>query len=97
MTGVIWSPESVRDLESIRTYIGEDSLLYADLVVRRIVASVERLRSFPESGRIVPERDNPDIREIIVGPYRVVYRLRGGSVEIVTVFRASRLFPGSVD
>ncbi len=41
---------------------------------------------------MVPERDAPDIREVIVGPYRIVYRLRRGVVEIATVFRASRLF-----
>lgn len=93
---LIWSPESLRDLESIRTYIAEGSPLYADLVVRRIVAAVERLRNFPQSGRIVPERDAPDIREVIVEPYRVVYRLRGGLVEIATVFRSSRRFPGSI-
>jgi toxin ParE1/3/4 len=96
VTDLIWSPESVRDLESIRTYIAKDSPLYADLVVRRIVATVERLRTFPKSGRIVPERDSPDIREVIVGPYRVVYRLRSDLVEIATVFRSSRLFPGSI-
>ena len=48
---------------------------------------------FPESGRKVPERDDPEIREVIESPYRVVYRVRAGTVEIATVFRASRLFP----
>jgi addiction module RelE/StbE family toxin len=80
VTDVVWSPEALRDLESIRDYIARDSAAYADLVVRRIVAAVERLRLFPESGRIVPERDVPSIREVIVRPYRVVYRLRGGAV-----------------
>jgi plasmid stabilization system protein ParE len=46
-----------------------DSPGYADLMVRRIVAAVERLRAFPRSGRIVPERDVPHIREVIVGAY----------------------------
>jgi addiction module RelE/StbE family toxin len=81
------------DLESIRDYIARDSPRYADLVVRRLVAAVERLEAFPQSGRIVPERNTEDIREIIVKPYRLVYRLRPEFVEIVTVFRASRLFP----
>ena len=54
---------------------------------------VERLGMFPESGRVVPERNTKDIREIIVPPYRIVYRLSPGLVEIATVFRASRLFP----
>ena len=92
MTDVVWSPEALRDLEAIRSYVAQDSAAYADLVVRRIVAAVERLRLFPESGRVVPERNDPSIREVIVRPYRVVYRLREGAVEIVTVFRASRLF-----
>lgn len=47
---------------------------------------------FPESGRVVPERNDKEIREIIVRPYRIVYRVRPGYVEIATVFRASRLF-----
>lgn len=93
MISLIWSPQSLRDVESIRAYIAESSPLYADLLVQRIVGAVERLTAFPESGRVVPERNRPDIREVIVRPYRVVYRLRPGVVQIVTVFRSSRLFP----
>ena len=93
MTKLIWSPQSLRDLESIRDYVAADSPRYATLVVARIIQGVERLASFPESGRVVPERSDPQLREVIVRPYRVVYRLRPGVVEIATVFRASRLFP----
>jgi toxin ParE1/3/4 len=94
VTAIVWSPQALKDLESIRDYIAQDSVRYADLVVARIVSSVERLRSFPESGRVVPELNRPEIREVIVRPYRVVYRIRPGAVEIATVFRASRLLPG---
>jgi toxin ParE1/3/4 len=93
VTPIKWSPQAIRDVESIRDYIAQDSRRYAELTVGRILASVERLQDFPQSGRTVPERDNPEIREVIVGPFRVVYRYRGGVVEIATVFRASRLFP----
>lgn len=93
MTTVIWSPQAIRDVESIRVFVAQDSPSYADLEARRIVAAVERLRTFPESGRAVPERQDPAIREVITSPYRIVYRLRGGVVEIATVFRASRQFP----
>ncbi len=93
MTRLIWSPQALRDLEGIRDYIAADSSLYAALVVERIVVGVERLREFPESGRVVPERGDPAIREVIVRPYRVVYRLRPNVVEIATVFRASRILP----
>ena len=94
MTAIKWSPQAVRDVESIRDYIAQDSRRYADLTVGRILASVEHLSAFPLSGRMVPERDDPKIREVIVGPFRVVYRYRVDVIEIATVFRASRLFPG---
>jgi toxin ParE1/3/4 len=90
---VIWSPRSIRDLESIHEHIAQDSPRYADLVVQRLVRAPDRLQQFPESGRIVPERGHPELRELIVRAYRVVYRLRDDSIQIVTVFRASRLFP----
>jgi toxin ParE1/3/4 len=90
VTRIVWSPHSILDLEGIRKYIANDSPRYADLMIRRIVAAVERLTEFPESGRIVPERNQPDIREVVVRSYRVVYRLRPGVAEIVTVFRGSR-------
>ena len=72
MTPIRWSPQAVRDVESIRDYIAQDSVRYAQLTVDRIISSVERLRAFPLSGRVVPERGDPEIREVIVGPFRVV-------------------------
>jgi toxin ParE1/3/4 len=92
VTELTWSPQAMRDLEGIRAYIALDSPQYADLTIRRILAAVERLQAFPESGRIVPERSSPDIREVIVGRFRVVYRRKAGAVEIATVFRGSRQF-----
>lgn len=96
MTPIAWSPQSLQDLEGIRAYIAQDSVRYADLVAQRIVAAVERLGPFPESGRVVPELDKPEIREVIVKPYRIVYRHRPGLVEIATVFRSSRQMPEMV-
>ena len=93
MTTIIWSPQSLQDLEAIRGYIAQDSPRYAALVVQRIVAAAERLEAFPESGRVVPELNNPEIREVVVRPYRVVYRCRPDAVEIATVFRSSRQLP----
>lgn len=90
---IIWSPQSLRDLHAIHEYIAKDSDRYADLTIARIFAAVERLLQLPHSGRIVPERNEPEIREIIVGRFRVVYRVRDALIEVATVFRASREFP----
>ena len=93
MIELLWSPRSVADLEEIRAFIDVDSPAWADLTVRRLVAAVERLREFPDSGRMVPERQLPDLREIVSGKYRIVYRRKPDLVEIATVFRGSREFP----
>lgn len=93
MTPVIWSAQAVKDIDSIRGFIAQDSAAYAEFEARRIVAAVERLQAFPGSGRQVPERRDATLREVIAAPYRIVYRLRDGVAEIVTVFRASRQFP----
>ena len=92
---ILWSPQSLRDLDAIHEYIAADSKHYADLTIARIFSAVERLIQFPYSGRIVPEGDEPEIREVIVGRFRVVYRVRDELVEVATVFRASREFPES--
>jgi addiction module RelE/StbE family toxin len=97
VTRILWSPRALRDLDSLHAYIAQDSELYAELVIQRILVSVERLVEFPESGRVVPERNDRNLREVIVRPYRIVYRLRPGSVEIATIFRASRLFQAGTE
>ena len=80
-------------MEAIWKFIANDSDAYANLVVARLLESVERLENFPRSGRIVPELSDPQLREIIAPPYRIVYRVLDEAVEILTVFRASRLLP----
>ena len=88
-----WTTQAVEDLEAIRNFIANDSAAYADLAVARLLEAVERLEHFPRSGRIVPELSDPQLREIIESPYRIVYRVHNETVEILTVFRASRLMP----
>ena len=82
MTSVTWSPRAIRDIESIRAFIAQDSPAYAEFEARRIVAAVERLHLFPESGRTVPERRDAAIREVVAA--RI-----GLSTDYATVWRRS--------
>ena len=50
-----------------------------------VFAAVEALEDFPLSGRIVPEFGRDDIREVFHGDYRIIYRVRRGQVEILSV------------
>jgi addiction module RelE/StbE family toxin len=92
VTRVLWAPQAIQDVEAIRAHVVRDSARYADLVVERIIAAVDRLQDHPLSGRVVPELGDTSIREVIHGNYRIVYRLRDDVVEIATVFHGARLF-----
>ena len=73
---IIWSLNSIKNLEEISEYISKNSPLYAPVFIQKIMRSVGRLKKFPRSGRIVPEFSNKNIREIIFHNYRIVYRLK---------------------
>jgi plasmid stabilization system protein ParE len=90
---IIWAAQAVDDLTDIHGYIARTSPHYAAVVASRIVEAIDRLTEFPESGRVVPEQNEAAVRELIEGSYRIVYELRDDRVEILTVFRTSRLFP----
>lgn len=87
---VKWSLPAVDDLESIYEYIGRDSELYATSFVEKIFYSVEKLKDFPEIGRIIPETNDPNMRELIFQNYRIMYRIFQDTIQIIAVIRGSR-------
>ncbi len=95
MGEVRWTSQAADDLEAIADFIAHDSPHYASLFVIDVLASVERLETFPQSGRIVPEANDPVLREIILGNYRIVYRVKPQVVEILTVYHGARLLDPS--
>ncbi|MBA7534669.1 hypothetical protein ES705_26918 [subsurface metagenome] len=88
---IVWSEEALKDIEEIISFISKDSELYAVNFASKIIGAVETLRLFPEIGRIVPEYDDPKIREIIYRNYRIVYQIEERAVEIITVSHGSKL------
>jgi len=88
---VRWTPQAADDFEAIADYIGQDSGHYARLFAMDVLAAVERLAIFPNSGRIVPEANDPALRETILGDYRIVYRVKRELVEVLTVYHGARL------
>ena len=97
MISVRWTDQAVGDLEAIRDYIARDSEHYAQLVVDRLIDRIGGIPAFPEAGRVVPELSRTELREVIMGSYRIVYRLHEDAVEILTIFRSSRLMPLQAD
>ena len=88
---IVWSPRAADSLEEICAYIARDSEHYASLFAQRILAAVEDLIDLPEIGRVVPEFNDPLLRERIVGHYRVVYRLLPGAIQVLVITHGSRM------
>ncbi|MGQ0752762.1 MAG: type II toxin-antitoxin system RelE/ParE family toxin, partial [Betaproteobacteria bacterium] len=63
---LVWSPEAVEDIDAIAAYIERDSPWYARAVASKIVETAESISEYPGSGRMVPEIDDPAIRERLV-------------------------------
>lgn len=97
MIDILWSPRAEADLKEIRAFMKADSPAWADLTLRRLVAAVERLREFPDSGRMVPERQSPELREVVSGNLRIVSRRASARIEIATVLRNYHRPPRGID
>lgn len=89
---LVWSPEAVEDIDAIAAYIERDSPWYARAVASKIVETAESTPVYPELGRVVPEIDDPAIRERLVHRYRVIYRLDEARVLIVAVIHGRQDF-----
>ena len=89
---VTWSQEAGENLVDIEEFIARDSMERAVRFVDALIDHAEALLADnPRSGRTVPEIANPDIRELVYRGYRIVYRLNGDLIEVLTVFEGHRL------
>lgn len=86
---IIWSPLAIQRVLETADYISHDKPEAATRWAESIFAAVERLKDHPQSGRMVPELQRPEVREIIHGAYRIIHRVEGDHVLILTV-RSSR-------
>jgi toxin ParE1/3/4 len=87
---IVWTEPAVADLTALRDYIARDSEHYARQFIARILQAVEHLESLPRMGRKVPEAADEDVREILFQAYRIIYRISGEQVQVLSVLRGSR-------
>jgi toxin ParE1/3/4 len=90
MAQVRWSLTAGNDLQDIEDFIARDSTLHAVAFVDRIVESAETLLKNTRIGRVVPEFDRNDLREVIFRGYRIVYLVQDNGVVILRVVHGAR-------
>lgn len=92
MVKINWTSQSKNDLISIAEYIAQDSRKYAKLQIKKIRDHSRQLCHYPNAGRVVPELENPRIRELIMGNYRIIYLIvTEERIDILTVHHSAKL------
>ena len=92
---VSWAASALSDVERVLEHIAVDSEYYAAGFARRIRDAARSLETFPERAGIVTEIGSPDIREILVGRYRMIYQIRESNVSILAFVHGARDLKGT--
>lgn len=88
-----FTAEAQARLHSIERYVGEDSPRNAKILVERLILRAEAIADAPRAGRAVPEYRQQNLREVLVRPYRIIYRLQPDAIEIITILHYRQLLP----
>jgi toxin ParE1/3/4 len=92
MVEIKWTTQSLDDVDNIAEFISRDSQKYANIQVQIFFETVEILKTYPRSGRKVPEIKDSSIRELIVGFYRIIYQIQSNTqINIITIHHSKKL------
>ena len=89
MARILWSDEALQTLEAVGDYLIETAPQYAGALMLALVEATSTLETFPRLGRVVPEFESEDLRELIFESYRIVYTIDGDTVTVHAVLHSS--------
>ena len=90
---LIWSPLAIDRTTEIAEYIAQDNPSAATKWIEILFDKVQLLKSAPMSGRVVPETHRDDIRELIYGNYRIIYKVEKNKISVLTVRHGKQILP----
>jgi plasmid stabilization system protein ParE len=87
---VLWTDSAVAQLQAIHDYVAQTSPDYAVRIIDRLTRRSIQIAAFPNSGRMVPEFERNEIREVIEGRYRIIYLVEATQVQVLAVIHGAR-------
>jgi addiction module RelE/StbE family toxin len=90
---VEWTDAALEQLWAIHEYLTQSSPEYAQRVVDRLTRRTQQIRTFPLSGRVVPEFNKAQIREVIEGQYRIIYYIKPDQIDVLAVIHGAQQIP----
>lgn len=93
MVQIKWLSSAKNDLKDIYDYISLDSVRYAKLQITKIQKRTEILRTFPNSGKVVPEINDSTVKEITEHNYRIIYKIiNKNQIDVLLIHHGARDF-----
>lgn len=89
MAKIVWSEKAIDDLENIASFHSQYSEKYTSALIKRLFDTPNLLKQMPEMGRVVPEKNDKSVRELIIGNYRIIYHYTIEVISILTVHHSS--------
>jgi toxin ParE1/3/4 len=92
MVRISWTDQALNDIDNIANFIEKDSLKYAKIQVNRFFEKVKVLKTHPHAGRIIPEINRENFRELIQGNYRIIYQIVSATqINILTIHHSRKI------
>ena len=92
MVKIKWNEEALADMDEIAAFIAADSVTYALIQTEKIFDRAEILIRNPRAGKVVPELNDKNVRQLVEGNYRIIYEIKSpGSVEVLCIIHGMRL------
>jgi len=90
---ISWSPLAVERMAEVKNYILKDNPMAALKWAQEVFDRIENIQEFPFMGRIVPEANRKEIRELLFKNYRIIYRVGTDHISILTIRHGKQLLP----
>ena len=90
---VRWTDTDRDHLRAIHAYIARNSPQYALHIVDRLTRRSQQIAEFPLSGREVAEFGIPQIREVLEGPFRIIYYIKPDQIDVLAVIHGAQQIP----
>ena len=87
---VLWTEQAWTRLAEIEAFIARDNPAAASKFVDKLIERGDALARYPDRGRKLREMPGAGLRELLVGNYRLIYRVTSSAIEVLTVFEGHR-------
>jgi len=91
-----WTERAVAHLEALVDYVSLTSPVYAEGMVSRIDQRLQLASTHPEIGKMVLDLEDSALRELVVPPYRLFYRIRPDAIEVLAIVHERRYLPDAL-